>query len=494
LSLNASQQPVSGQISHWRLFSAIVSPMFLGMVGETIVATALPIIAASLGNVERIAWVVVAYLITLAVMAPIYGRLGDAFGRRRMMVVALILAMLGSILCALSTSIEMLIGARILQGLGGGGLISLSHALIGQSVPPRDRARFHGYVAAVGFGASALGPVLGGLLTDAFGWRSIFLANLPLAALGLVMIFRLPGRTTPIERFRFDVPGVVLFVVFVWAFLIVVETVGQPAAGNTPFVVSLAAAALVSLLLLVWRERKATDPLFPPPLFANPTIWRCDALALCHGAHFVALLTLTPIYLRVVRDLSAAEIGLLMSPVTAGIGIGTFMTGQIVGRTGRSAIFPSVGLVGVFVFIVVLALLSDVLSNGMLSLLLGLIAFCMGTVMSVVQVTVQSEAGPKYLGTSVGVISLARALGGAIGTAFAGALLFAILATGGLEISNELQAVLQGTGSARDLLGAAAEARIRGDVAFAFRWVFLLIASYSAIACLLAWTVPRRTI
>ena len=262
---------------------SIAFPMFLGMVGETIVATALPVIAASLGNVEQVTWVVVAYLIAMAVTAPVYGRLGDAFGRRHMMVVALSISLVGSILCALSTSIGMLIAARVFQGIGGGGLVSLSQALVSQSVQPRDRMRFHGYIAAFGFSCAALGPVIGGFLTDSLGWQSVFLFNLPFAILGILLVFRVPARTTPFEPFRFDFPGMILFTIFVSSLLILVEEVRHPADMRPALALGLAAMMLIGLALLIRREFRATMPLFPPVLIRNPNIWRGYGMAICHG-------------------------------------------------------------------------------------------------------------------------------------------------------------------------------------------------------------------
>lgn len=471
---------------------AIAFPMFLGMVGETIVATALPVIAASLGNIEQITWVVVAYLIAMAVTAPVYGRLGDAFGRRMMMVVALTISLVGSVLCALSTSVEMLIAARVFQGLGGGGLVSLSQALVSQSVQPRDRMRFHGYIAAFGFSASALGPVLGGILTDNFGWQSVFLFNLPPAILGIMLVFRVPARSTPFEPFRFDFPGLVLFTLFVSSLLILVEEVRRPAETRLSLAVGLGVAMVASLLLLVRREFRATSPLFPPVLIRNPNVWRGYGMAICHGGYFVALLAMVPIYLRVVYGLSASEIGLLMLPMTAGIGIGTFTTGQIASRTGHAAIFPSIGLIVVAVMLAGLGFFHDPLPLSVLSIYLGFISLATGTVMAVVQATVQSESSGALLGTATSGVSLSRALGAAIGTALAGTLLFATLAANGMEISTQLQAILQGSGEGLTSMGAAAEAEIRANVAFAFRGVFFLIASYAVIGCVLAWTLTRR--
>ena len=155
-------------------------PMFLAVVDQTIVATALPAIAASLGSVERVSWVVVSYLVAGTIAAPVYGQLRDVYGGKRMMFVALGIFLVASLLCAVSTSVEMLSLARVLQGLGGGGLMTLSQALIGETIPPRERARYQGYLAAVMVTSSVFGPVAGGYLTHHFGWRSVFLVNLPL--------------------------------------------------------------------------------------------------------------------------------------------------------------------------------------------------------------------------------------------------------------------------------------------------------------------------
>ena len=468
--------------------------MFIVMIGETIVATALPAIAASLGGIELIAWVVAAYMACVAITAPVYGRLGDAFGRRRMMVIALSITLVGSLTCAAATSIEMLIAARALQGLGGGGLITLALALLGQSVLPRDRVRYHGYIAVIGFSASALGPAIGGFLTAAFGWPSVFLFNLPFGLAAIALMFRLPPRTTPFERFRFDFPGLLLFAAFAWPLLVLVQEIRRPADLQLVFMALLFAISFVSLVLLIVREKRASDPLFPPRLLANPTVWRCDAMAACHGAYFVSVLTFTPLYLRVVHGQSVVEIGLLILPVTLAAGVGSFLTGQVVSRTGKSAIFPSFGLAVVSALMLLLSIVAGAMSPLAISAYIGCVALAMGTVMGVVQATVQAESPPELLGTSTAGISVARSLGGAIGTALAGAILFAIMAASGVEISVELQAILQGASDSLAGLDVDTEAKIRHGVAVAFRGVFVLIAIYAAIGSALAWSLPRRTL
>src|SRR5580704_4712302 len=199
----------------FHVFPSIMLPMFLAVVDQTIVATALPAIAASMGEVERASWVVVSYLVATTIAAPVYGNLGDVFGRRRLMFVALPIFIVASILCAASRSIVMLTAARILQGFGGGGLMTLSQALIGEAFPPRERARYQGYLAAVAVTSNAFGPVAGGYLTQHFGWQSIFLINVPIGLLAIWLTFRLEPHPRSAEPWKFDAPGLLLFALFV---------------------------------------------------------------------------------------------------------------------------------------------------------------------------------------------------------------------------------------------------------------------------------------
>jgi multidrug resistance protein len=211
------------RFSFLRVFPSIMLPMFLAAVDQTIVATALPAIVASTGEVERASWVVVSYLIASTVAAPIYGRLGDQYGRRRLMLVGLCVFMAASLLCALCTSIEALTAARVLQGLGGGGLMTLSQALVGEAIPPRERARYQGYLAGVGVSANAFGPVAGGFMAEHLGWPSIFLINLPLGLIAAVLTLRLPSHPHPTGRWQIDGWGILLFAGLVAPLILALE-------------------------------------------------------------------------------------------------------------------------------------------------------------------------------------------------------------------------------------------------------------------------------
>ena len=216
------------------IFPSIMLPMFLAVVDQTIIATALPAIAAATGEVERVSWVVVSYLIAATIAAPVYGRLGDSFGRRRVMYFALGIFIGASVLCAASTTILTLTAARVLQGLGGGGLMTLSQALVGESIPPRERARYQGYLAAVAVCANSFGPIAGGILTEHFGWQSIFLVNLPIGLVAFYLVTRLPPPHGERLAWRADPGGAVLFAIFVATTLLALEQVQRVDIANLP--------------------------------------------------------------------------------------------------------------------------------------------------------------------------------------------------------------------------------------------------------------------
>lgn len=353
-------------------------PMFLAVVDQTIIATALPAIVATTGQVERASWIVVSYLIAATIAAPVYGRLGDAFGRRRMMFTALPLFIVASALCAMAPTLELLTLARVLQGLGGGGLMTLSQSLIGEAIPPRERARYQGYLAAVAVSANTFGPVAGGYLTEHFGWQSIFLVNIPIGILAFGLALRLPLPTVKPLPWKADPGGLVLFTIFVATTLLALEQVQHMHLDSLPVGGLLFAAGLIALGLLIRQENRAASPLIPLNLLRQPAIWRSDALAACHGAALVALITFLPVYLQVVRGTSPSETGLLLVPLTIGIGIGSLITGRLVSRTGLTTLFPVVGLAVTTLCLVALALFAGQMSTTELTGLFLLLGAFMG--------------------------------------------------------------------------------------------------------------------
>jgi EmrB/QacA subfamily drug resistance transporter len=485
-------RPIVSGSRFFSVFPLIMLPMFLSVVDQTIVATALPAIAASLGGVERVSWVVLAYLLATTIAAPVYGQLRDVYSGRRMMFIALGVFVASSLLCARASSIEMLAFGRMLQGLGGGGLMTLSQALIGETIPPRERARYQGYLAAVMVTSSSFGPIVGGYLTHHFGWRSIFLINLPLGALALVLSLRLKAHKSGVQRWTFDTFGLVLYICFIGPTLLALDQLQNMRPGALPAILAFGGFGLAALAALVAHERRREYPLLPIALLRQPTIWRSDALAACHGAVLVSLIAFLPIYLYVGHAASAAETGLRLLPLMLGIGVGSMATGRVVSRTGRTTIFPSVGLIFVTLSLIVIALWSRHFSPLWFSTLLLLNGLFMGTVMGVVQVVVQNAAGISALGAAAASVQLSRSLGAVVGTAIVGTVLFATLALSDPGSASLFAAMVRRGPEAILGLSSAQRALIEADIARAFRAAFLAIAAFAALGTLIAWSIPAR--
>ncbi len=477
-----------------RVFPSIMLPMFLASVDSTIVAAALPAIAADMGEVERVSWVVVAFLVAATIAAPVYGKLGDVVGRRRMLLVALGMNLVAYVVCASATSVTQLVLARVLHGFGAGGLMTLAHALIGESVPPRERGRYQGYNASVYVSASMFGPVAGGWLTQGWGWQAVFLVNIPLCLLAILLAFRLKPGVPVGGKLHFDFLGAGLFALFIAPALLALEQARRFELAALPAMAGLLALAVVSLLLLLRQERRATSPLLPVALLKQSAVWRTDALAGASGAAIVALITFLPIYLSVVRGVQPGEIGLLMLPLTALTAVGSLMTGQIIARTGYTAIVPSIGQAVCAVLVAGMALFGHGLSNTELSFLLGGIALSSGTAMPVVQVTLQLLAGPKQLGAASASVQFSRSIGAAIGTAIVSAVLFATLAAMDGEVAALFGRIVQEGRAALSGLSPARAAEAQAEIREAFRAAFLTVAAMSALASALAWSIPLRRI
>ncbi len=476
------------------VFPSIMLPMFLAVVDQTIVATALPAIAAAMGEVERASWIVVSYLIAATVAAPIYGRLGDSFGRRRVMFFALAVFIFASALCAIAPTVELLSLARVLQGLGGGGLMTLSQALVGETIPPRERARYQGYLAAVAVCANTFGPVAGGYLTEHFGWQSIFLINVPIGLGAVALTTRLPLSHAPRLPWRADPGGLVLFTIFVATILLSLEQAQHVNREALPIAAALFAASIVAVVLLVRQENRAPSPLIPLGLLRQPEIWHSDALAACHGGALVSLIAFFPIYLEVVRGVTPSTTGLLLVPLTIGIGTGSLVTGRLVSKTGRTTIFPVIGLIPATGCLIALALWGHVLSLTLLAILLLGIGLSMGTVMGVVQVTVQNASGNMRLGEGAASVQFSRSIGAAFGTALVATMLFAVLTLRNPEAARIFAAMVEHGHALGPALPAEQRAAVAGDIAFGFRAAFLLMALYTTGGFFLALTNPMRKI
>jgi EmrB/QacA subfamily drug resistance transporter len=474
------------------VFPSIMLPMFMAAIDQTIVATALPAIAGGLGEVERVSWIVVSYLVATTIAAPVYGRLGDVLGRRRMLFSALGIFIVASLLCAIAPTVLTLTAARVLQGLGGGGLMTTSQALVGEVVPPRERGRYQGYLASIFVASSTFGPVAGGWLTQAFGWRSVFLVNLPLGVVAAVLALRLPHRAGAGGRLQFDFAGVVLFAGFITPLLLALERLQRFDLATLPVVALLVLVSVVSLVLLLRQERRAASPLLPLALLRQAAIWRPDLMAACVGAIVVGMVTFVPIWLQVVRGIGPGQVGLMLLPMTAGIALGSLFTGRMMARTGRTAIFPSFGLVVTVATLLVLGFAAPLLSNTAVPVLFVVYSISLGTAMPVVQLTVQLVAGRANLGAAAASVQFSRSVGAAFGTAIVGAVLFAVLSATDRGTAALFADMVERGPVAMAGLDAARRAVVSAEIRDAFRSAFLTVAGFGVLGLVMAWTMPVR--
>jgi len=472
----------------------IVLPVFMSAADSTAVATALPAIGAAFGHVEQLQWVVIANLIAATIASPVYGRLGDLVGRRRLLLVSLCVYALASLLCAAAPGLHWLLAARVLQGFGSGGLITLAQALIGEHVPARQLGKYQGYFAACIVAGSSFGPVGGGLLTEWLSWHAVFLANVPLSLVALVLASRLPKVAHSHGTFAFDVWGVVLLTLVIVPLLLALARLHYLDPAEAPVIGGFLAIAAVALPTLLWQQRRSPVALLPLNLLREPAIWRANIMSACSGASLVAMVTFLPIYFQVVSGASPAVSGLLLLPLTAGVSGGSVLTGWLVSVTGRTAILPTIGLMITALTLVALALWAPQMNRVQLSVVLAVGGVCQGSSMLVAQVTGQIVAGPRRLGVVAGAIQLSRSLGSAFGVAVAGSVLFGVLAALDPDTARLFVEMVRQGPRLLASLPAEQQALVQSELAAAFRGVFLTVACFSCTTVAVAWTMPLRRV
>ncbi|WP_375690779.1 MFS transporter [Pseudooceanicola sp. LIPI14-2-Ac024] len=460
------------------VFPSIALPIFIALVDQSVITTAMPFVAAELGEVAKITWPVTAYLIAAAVAAPVYGRLGDMYGRKRLMAVGLVISSAGSILCHLSVSMTMLTACRVVQGLGAGGLMALASALVGQAVGPRERGRYQAYIATVAVTANAAGPVIGGVLTDHFGWRSIFLLNPLLVLVALALLSRLRLTNAPSSRKGIDIGGAVILAIAFTSLVMAIDTLrrgdGAPIAGMLPMATVCAAA----VILLIWWERRVETPLLPRQVFENPSIRRSNAMAVAQGCLILAILALLPVFLRVQLGISASGIGRALVPMVAATAVGASITGKMVNMTGWTTLFPGIGFTMLAVMLAGFALIHPQLDQTGYAIWFTCTTIWLGTVMPTVQIIVLAEGEPQDFGAVTSVTQLSRSLGAATGTAIIPVVLLLTPGFGAEPLAQLLD------GSRQDV-----------EVAWpAFRNAFLVLAGIAALGAVIAARVPRRSV
>ena len=478
------------------IFGALLLVLFIASLDQTIVSTALPTIVGDLGGLEHLSWVVTSYLLASTVVGPLYGKLGDLYGRKRVLQVALVLFLIGSALCGLAQSMPQLIAFRAIQGLGGGGLLVVAMAVVGDLVAPRDRGRYQGLFGGV-FGVSVVaGPLLGGFFVDNLSWRWIFYVNLPLGLVALAVIataFRSQQVTT---RHRIDWLGTIVLAAGLSGVILYTSLGGTSYAWDAPGMLAAIGGGVALLALFPLIEARAEEPILPPELFRNMTFRTTSAIGFVVGFALFGSVTFIPLYLQIVKGHSATESGLLMTPMMLGVLVTSTASGFLISRYGRYRAFPIVGTaiaaVGLYLLSTLeVATATEVAAGYMLLLGLGL-----GLVMQVLVLAAQNAVDYRLLGVATSGATLFRQVGGSIGVSVFGAIFTNEL---GRELARRLpagaHAPAHASPAAIQHLPPAIHAVYVTAVAVALHPVFLTAAAVMVVAFGLSWRlrdVPLR--
>jgi EmrB/QacA subfamily drug resistance transporter len=404
------------------IMSGLMLGMLLAALDQTIVATALTTISRDFHRPDLYSWVVTSYLLTSTVTTPLYGKVSDLFGRKRIFQFAIVVFLAGSALSGLAGNMYQLIIFRGVQGLGAGGLMSLALAIVGDVIAPRDRGRYQGYFGAVFGVASVIGPLVGGFLVQQASWRWVFYVNLPLGVIALVVINRVLQLDHRPRRAHIDAIGSLLIVGGVALFLVGVQTAGTHAA-ITAHAVVYAAVGLVLVAAFVWWETKASEPILPLRLFQNRVFSVTVLLALITGAVMFGAIIFSPQYLQIVRGVSPTSSGLRLLPLLAGLLIASIGSGRAISATGRYKAFV---VVGTAILTAGTALLTQVdvnTSSLSFSLILFTLGVGLGLFMQTLVIVVQNAIARDDLGVGTAAVTFFRTLGGAIGSSVLGAIL-----------------------------------------------------------------------
>lgn len=494
--------PAPGESRSTRSVLVAIGALLLGMLlaalDQTIVSTALPTIVSDLGGLEHLSWVVTAYLLASTAATPLWGKLGDQYGRKRLFQIAIVIFLIGSALCGIAQNMPQLIGFRALQGLGGGGLIVLSMAIVGDIVPPRERGKYQGLFGAVFGMTSVLGPLLGGFFTEQLSWRWVFYINLPIGVIALAVIaavLHIPVRRT---KHTIDYLGTFLIASVATCLVLVASLGGTTWPWGSAQIIGLAVLSVLLLVAFVYVERRAAEPVLPLKLFRIRTFSLVAVISFVIGFAMFGAMTYLPTFLQVVHDISPTMSGVHMLPMVFGLLLTSTGSGQIVSRTGRWKIFPILGTGITAIGLLLLHRLTESSSTLEMSLYFFVFGAGLGLVMQVLVLIVQNAVSYQDLGVATSGATFFRSIGASFGVA-----IFGTIFTN--RLTDKLGAALDGRplppGVSTDSLSADPRAlgqlppALRGPVIHAYSTsitdVFLYAAPVVLIAFVFAWLLKE---
>jgi len=417
------------------VFAGLMAGMLLSSLDQTVVVTAMPTIVGQLGGLEHLSWVMTAFLLTSTASMLLYGKLSDLYGRKLLLEIAVAIFLVGSLISGLAQNMMQLILSRAVQGLGAGGIMILSQAVIGDMIAPRERGRYQGYMGSV-FGVSTVaGPLIGGFFTDHLTWRWIFFMNIPVAIMAMIVIgifFQLPVR-----RFQHpvDYGGAVLMIAGISALLLLTSWGGIEYAWTSPVIFGLGAAGLLLLAFFVFQETRASEPLLPLRLFRHSIFSVSTGLSLVIGLGLFGSISYLPVYFQVVRGTSATMSGLQMAPMALVVVFTVAMTGRLITQMGRYRMFPILGTAAMAIGMLLLSRLGENTALPEAAGYMMVLGLGLGMLMQVPVLAVQNSVEHRDLGSATAGVNVFRMLGSAFGVAIFGAIL-------NNRLTSELQRIL----------------------------------------------------